>query len=178
MKNKAFTLIELLVVIAIIGLLASIVLVSLGPARDKAKAVRVISDLTQISKAIYLYWADTDMDPPHDHIWNDNCEKAALISGNFLPKPSGWAGPYIGSWPKSPWGGEYHWEYSLGLSGMDWHTLDVDATPQNIAQLIDSQEDDGNLSTGFVRWSPNRLFWGKEFQNFPVNDIHFTSCNQ
>jgi general secretion pathway protein G len=36
-KNKGFTLIELLVVIAIIGILATIVLVSLGTGRTKAK---------------------------------------------------------------------------------------------------------------------------------------------
>jgi len=49
---RGFTLIELLVVIAIIGVLASVILVSLSSAKKKAGDTRVISDINQLRVAL------------------------------------------------------------------------------------------------------------------------------
>jgi prepilin-type N-terminal cleavage/methylation domain-containing protein len=55
-KNHGFTLIELLVVIAIIGILSSIVLVSLNSARSKARDVKRIAEIKQLMTALELYY--------------------------------------------------------------------------------------------------------------------------
>ena len=55
-KNKGFTLIELLVVIAIIGILAAIVLASLGSARSRGQAASVQSELANMRAQAEWYY--------------------------------------------------------------------------------------------------------------------------
>ncbi|MCK9393541.1 type II secretion system GspH family protein, partial [bacterium] len=55
MQNKGFTLIELLVVIAIIGILAGIIVVSMGGAQNAAKDAKVQSTLSQMRTAAQMY---------------------------------------------------------------------------------------------------------------------------
>ena len=62
-KKKGFTIIELLVVIAIIGILASILLVSINSARTKARDARREADLKNIQQAIDLFIREKGVPP-------------------------------------------------------------------------------------------------------------------
>ena len=58
LQKRAFTLIELLVVIAIIGILASLIIVSLSGARSKATDTQLKNNARNIDTALAQYYQD------------------------------------------------------------------------------------------------------------------------
>jgi prepilin-type N-terminal cleavage/methylation domain-containing protein len=79
--HRGFTLIELLVVIAIIGLLASVVLLSLNSARAKSRDAKRMADVKLIANAMELYFNDSGSYP--------------VQTGDLVPN-------YLGTWPIYP----------------------------------------------------------------------------
>lgn len=122
-NQKGFTLIELLVVISIIGLLASVVLVSLNGARVKARDVKRIADLKQMQTALALYY-DTNNAYPNCPSW-----VYSLNDANWAGCLGAALQPYLSKLPvdpknniQSPWyTGNYTYAYGVvpGLQDYD-----------------------------------------------------------
>jgi len=70
-NKKGFTLIELLVVVAIIGILATIVTMSVIKAMAKSNYTKTLADMTAIADAVKLYHAEENVWPTSDYVFPD-----------------------------------------------------------------------------------------------------------
>ena len=96
--QRGFSLVELMVVIAIIGVLASVVVVSVTSRVGEARRTKVLTDFSNIKKAIQLFKIDNGTYPG---------TLEDLI--NAPANANNWKGPYLESegTPRDPWGNEY-----------------------------------------------------------------------
>ncbi|RMG13665.1 MAG: type II secretion system protein GspG [Planctomycetota bacterium] len=144
MKNKprraAFSLVELMVVIAIIGMLATIVTVSVIGQKDEADRTRVKADMKRISDALDLFRLNMGYYP------NSLEELNQAPSRNA----SKWRGPYLKKFPpRDPWGNVYEYRPGSGRSG-DFEIISygadgapggVEAAADLSSKTIDDMED-------------------------------------
>jgi prepilin-type N-terminal cleavage/methylation domain-containing protein len=171
-KNQAgFTLIELLTTIAIIGLLATLAMIAVGVARERAKISNAQHDIDQIFKALTLMHNDTGQWPGHQAI-NQACAPTCAANNEFCgpdlagqdcvgkgmgdasaglllndtttPYPQ-WSGPYLKDYLLTdPWGREYFFDtdYSVDAGEMPCGCDGIPAACHDVA-VIGSYGPDG-----------------------------------
>ncbi len=136
-KQKGFTLIELLLVVSTIGLLSSIIFVSLSNARRNARDVKRLTDIRAIQTALSLYYQDNGRFPVSGYAGQPITPDDSWTNSNNV---TSWNNlytmlqPYITRLPHDPtetstgWPGDssgYSYSYysqSYGCS-TDWHML-------------------------------------------------------
>lgn len=168
LKQRGFTLIELLVVIAIISLLATIVLVSLNSARQKARDARRVTDLNQIVTALQFYLDEYGQYPgntDNDCSGWDNGRVGGPDSADSFILPLQTAG-FISRTPGDPTatgncnGYLYHF-YSCSGGGTGYPCYGCDR-PFFVLGIVDA-ESSSRPYPGSPGWScPNRN-WQNEF---------------
>lgn len=106
-NEDGFSLVELMVVIVIIGLLATLVIINVMPALDRATATKARADIATLEQAVEMYRLDhLAYPPPAEGL-------QALLTGQ-----------YIRELPEDPWGNPYR--YSVPAA---------DGSPFQIASL-------------------------------------------
>lgn len=117
MKSRGFTLIELLVVIAIIGILASIIIASLGSARKNAYYTKAQAQFRSFSTALEIYLNESGGVYPADA----NRDIPAGLEEHLSSS----------GWPDAPWTGSvYDWDNWIDPStGRDIYQLSIRFCP-------------------------------------------------
>ncbi len=153
--RRGFTLIELLVVIAIIGLLASIVMVSLSAARVKGRDAVRLSELNSLQTALELY--------ANDHGGNYPAVCGAASSGAYAAAwPTLLSTTYIGSMPNDPinTAAQYGYYYCSGYvwaSNCSFTNTGLNNNYILTTRLENASDSSASCPSGFSGWDNGSL---------------------
>jgi|GEM_PF-690856 len=164
-NSRGFTLIELLVVIAIIGILSSVVLVSLNSARTKARDTKRVADIKQIQLALEMYY-EANGRYPTDIYADANSLKGSTGGASFSVVPTD---------PRSTAAEPSFYKYAVNnaTTPTAYHLgaeLEQSAA-QTILEDSDKDFDSTTVWVGVTQVSPSRLFDGADTGALPVYDV-------
>lgn len=128
-------MVELLVVIAIIGVLATLLLLQLGVARQRARDVRRIADVNQLRTASELYYDDNGGYP-------EAATYDQALQPLFVPK-------YLVNWPQDPLNStpfKYHYAYNGSPSRHYQVWAELEGWTQALASDADINSANGSLA--------------------------------
>lgn len=156
-NKKGFTLIELLVVIAIIGLLATIVLVSLNAARGKARDTRRKADLRQIRVALELYYDDNDSYPRAGGCgYGTNCYVYSTAGVSWIPALT--SGGYMGTVPSDPINNA-NGPWSTGNYSYAYGNVDVNGQSFDLTAQLENTSDNDRCATKCYKFYFDNRNW-------------------
>ena len=108
-EESGFTLVELMVVIVIIGLLATVVIINVMPASNRAAVTKARADIATLEQALDMYRLDNLRYPTQAE------GLQALVAGN-----------YIRRLPADPWRNPYSYS-APGADGADFRIVSLGA---------------------------------------------------
>lgn len=128
-RTAGFTLIELMIVIAILGMMAYMVAPRLMGVMGKAKPKITQADIKNLETAIDLFYLDVGRYPTEEEGM-----KALYQRPENLPS---WAGPYIKTAPKDPWGRDYIYKSPGERGPYEISSLGADGQPGGEGESAD-----------------------------------------
>lgn len=132
--HRAFTLVEIMIVVFIIGLIAAMAIPAFQKVRSRTQVNIFVNDMRTIEKALEIYESENGK-PLQEY--NIGIQPVDLVPYLRSPDFAGY----------TPLGGQWDWDnhttyYRISVIPMDEATV----------QLVDAEIDDGNTSTGLVRF--------------------------
>jgi prepilin-type N-terminal cleavage/methylation domain-containing protein len=141
-KRRGFTLIEILIVVAIIAILASVVLVGLGPTQSLGRDARRVSDLHEVQNGLELFYNKSGAYPvPTVATWGpattagtfSNLLTTANIGVSVIPNDPNTANNYVYAWTAA--GGSYILAATLeNGSGGSWAAYQPPTIPTFVGE--------------------------------------------
>lgn len=148
-------------VIAIIGLLATIVMVSLNTARGKARDAKRRGDMKSLSLALEMYYDANSAYPSTGGVWWGVCvnggSKATSGASAYIP---GLTPTYIATLPTDPRGDTSGWSgYIYQSNGTDYKLLCHANGPESFPGSSDAFYDPIRPTWAWAIYTPGASSW-------------------